>query len=282
MTVAAQTLQRGFTDPATQGTNLARAGVHMVANRGNRPETSGRVEPVAPQFNREETAMKGMAHSTRIEQLRRRCPVAIAASLSAALLGGCGGASPTVAAKSTAAAATKSSAVARTSTLGSTAGAVVSGTTQTRSSTTVASLGSGAVGFSRCMRANGVPGFPDPSPGGGFAFKTSSITSSPTFQTAQARCQKLIPGMLPNFRSNPSSATMAKLLRIATCMRTHGVHQFPDPLYNRPRQLDPRKYQEITDFDGATLLFPANMNLQAPAYRQALAACGSPPLGLPH
>ena len=40
--------------------------------------------------------------------------------------------------------------------------------------------------------------------------------------------------------------------------------------------------KEITDFDGAILLFPSTINLQAPAYRRALTACGAPPLGLPH
>jgi hypothetical protein len=38
----------------------------------------------------------------------------------------------------------------------------------------------------------------------------------------------------------------------------------------------------ITDFDGAILLFPTTLNLQAPAYREALTACAAPPLGLPH
>ena len=51
---------------------------------------------------------------------------------------------------------------------------------------------------------------------------------------------------------------------------------------SRPRHFTLGAYQEITDFDGATLLFPASMDLQAPAYRQALNACGAPPLGLPH
>ena len=45
---------------------------------------------------------------------------------------------------------------------------------------------------------------------------------------------------------------------------------------------DPAGYQEITDFDGAILLFPSTINLQSPAYRQDLAACGAPPLGLHH
>lgn len=124
--------------------------------------------------------------------------------------------------------------------------------------------------------------FPDPTPGHGSAYPVNaSQISTPTFRSAQSKCQSLFLGGT-GFRSNPSKQTMARLLRIAECMRTHGIHQFPDPLYNRPRHFTPGEYQEITDFDGATLLFPTTMNLQAPAYRQALTACGAPPLGLPH
>ena len=56
--------------------------------------------------------------------------------------------------------------------------------------------------------------------------------------------------------------------------------QFPDPRTTVPS--NPAGIREITDFDGAILLFPASINLQAPAYKQALTACGAPPLGLPH
>ena len=73
---------------------------------------------------------------------------------------------------------------------------------------------------------------------------------------------------------------MAKLARSRVCMRQHGVPQFPDPRTSVPS--NPAGIQEITDFDGAILLFPATMNMQAPAYRHALTACGAPPLGLPH
>ena len=50
----------------------------------------------------------------------------------------------------------------------------------------------------------------------------------------------------------------------------------------RSRPTHSRLSSEITDFDGAILLFPTTINMQAPAYRQALTACGAPPLGLPH
>jgi len=192
---------------------------------------------------------------------------------------GCGATAPQPAASPTAHTHTRTSTVAGTATKPHT---TTSQATAPRTTTTE-SVPSGPLAFAKCMRAHGVTNFPDPSPGGGFAFKTSSFTTSPVFQTAQARCQTLVSGpALPEFRGNPSKQTMAKLLRIATCMRAHGIHQFPDPLYSRPRHFTPGEYQEITDFDGATLLFPANMDLQAPAYRQALTSCGAPPLGLPH
>jgi hypothetical protein len=131
------------------------------------------------------------------------------------------------------------------------------------------------------MRSHGVTNFPDPTPGQGLDI-SPAVSASPAFQAAIGGCQRLFPAGGPGGGAPPSRQTMAKLLRIARCMRAHGVHQFPDPLYTRPRHFTPGAYQEITDFDGATLLFPAEMNLQAPAYRQALAACGAPPLGLPH
>jgi len=63
-------------------------------------------------------------------------------------------------------------------------------------------------------------------------------------------------------------------------MRQHGVPQFPDPATSVPSH--PSGVREITDFDGAILLFPSTIDMEAPAYRQALTACGAPPLGLPH
>ncbi len=100
---------------------------------------------------------------------------------------------------------------------------------------------------------------------------------------AQAKCRKLLPGGGPpalGSKTHPSAQTLGKLLKIAECMRTHGVPQFPDPRTSVPS--NPVGIREITDFDDAILLFPSTINMQAPAYRQALTACGAPPLGLRH
>jgi hypothetical protein len=85
----------------------------------------------------------------------------------------------------------------------------------------------------------------------------------------------------PSFSPQVTAQALAKLRRIAVCMRAHGVSEFPDPRPTRPSN-PAGGAGVITDFDGVFLVFPATLNLQAPAYKQALAACGAPPLGLPH
>jgi hypothetical protein len=192
------------------------------------------------------------------------------------LAAGCGGSSPrTTAATVTTAASVTTAAVSSRSTTTATVASSSSGPSAGHP---------GLLGFAECMRANGVPTFPDPKPGRGALFAIPSGTSpaAPAFRAAEAKCQKLLGGGFPSpgAATHPSAQTLAKLLRISICMRQHGISQFPDPTTTRP--VNPTGVGVITDFDGAILLFPATINLQSPAYRQALAACGAPPLGLPH
>jgi hypothetical protein len=42
----------------------------------------------------------------------------------------------------------------------------------------------------KCMRAHGVPNFPDPLPGGGYDYPGSIDPNSPAFQRASSACQK--------------------------------------------------------------------------------------------
>lgn len=92
--------------------------------------------------------------------------------------------------------------------------------------------------MAQCMRANGVPSFPDPSSNGPTAIRGGgpngtvtiggvSVTQS-TLQAAFRKCQKDLPKGPPI-----SSAQIAKLrqgaLKMAQCMRAHGVPNFPDP-----------------------------------------------------
>jgi hypothetical protein len=134
--------------------------------------------------------------------------------------------------------------------------------------------------LARCMRANGVPNFPDPVPGGGFLFPMSAgiNVSSPAVEAAQAACRRFAPR--PPVAAGPtfSAQALRQVLNIAQCMRQHGVSAFPDPqrasatsLPSRP----PAGVGLITDYRGVLLEFPATINIQAPAYRQAAATCGA-------
>ena len=199
----------------------------------------------------------------------------LAALVGGVLVAGCGGST---------ASSSASAASAALSTTSRSNAATVSHTTSTRSNASNAG-GSGLLAFSECMRANGVSDFPDPNPERGALFSLNGIdASSPVFKAAQARCRKLMPGggpPGPGTQSHPSPQTMTKLLTIAECMRRHGVSDFPDPRTSVPLN-PPDTTGVITDFDGVILLFPVTLNLQAPAYKQAITACGAPPLGLPH
>jgi hypothetical protein len=86
-----------------------------------------------------------------------------------------------------------------------------------------------AVKFARCMRAHGVPQFPDPQNPGGFSSSALDAlnASSPAFISATSTCDRLLPN-----EGQPTSAEFEQALingvKVARCMRIHGVN-FPDP-----------------------------------------------------
>jgi hypothetical protein len=104
-------------------------------------------------------------------------------------------------------------------------------------------LHSDALRFAQCMRANGVPNFPDPSSsGGGIAISSSQSAGggrtltvngvpvdAPAFQTAQQKCQKNLP-QGPTVSTSQLDKLRAGALAMAKCMRAHGVTNFPDPV----------------------------------------------------
>ena len=223
--------------------------------------------------------MQDRTFPKRLTRSRRGRLLAVGALVSGVLVAGCGGGSARRTATTVRAASPPTSSTRNASAATTTAG----GGATSSGSTTQSAGASGPLAFAKCMRADGVPNFPDPNPARGGLFSLAGINpSSPAFRAAQAKCQKLMGGGLPipGSTMHPSTQTMVKLRKIAVCMRQHGVSQFPDPRTTVPSS--PAGIQEISDFDGAILLFPATMNVQAPAYKQALTACGAPPLGLPH
>lgn len=208
-----------------------------------------------------------MSHSIDAKRLPRRRvhPLGAAAFLTVALaLAGCGGSSsPGVAHLA--------------SEKGSDSTSSESGGSSPESP---AGLQQAAVAYAKCMRSNGVPNFPDPNPGGGFLFHASrGLISSPLFKAAQAKCDKLLPGGgLPGGPGSepPSAQTLARFLKIARCMRKHGVSDFPDPRTSAPPNPLGSGIAVVSDIEGVILLFPSTIDQQSPAYTRAAAACAFP------
>ena len=133
------------------------------------------------------------------------------------------------------------------------------GSTATATTTTVDSEYAQGLRYSACMRAYGVPSFPDPSPGGGFPLSTSGIDfGAPAVTAALRTCASLTPG--GTSRPVPIPATHeAGMVENARCIRAHGVASFPDPTFG-------------PGGDGAGVNFP-QADLDSPAFLHAAKAC---------
>jgi hypothetical protein len=136
---------------------------------------------------------------------------------------------------------------------------------------------SAGIKFADCMRAHGVSDFPDPSSGGGIQLSGSGINpQSPAFQSAQSACQKLLPGGGPG-RGGGSEARKEQMVKLAECMRAHGLTTFPDPTTSAP-SAPPAGGGIAFGGPGGFLSVPSSM-VQSPAFNQAAATCGFPGFG---
>jgi hypothetical protein len=145
-----------------------------------------------------------------------------------------------------------------------------SGTADSNSSQTNQSqVHSESLRFARCMRANGVPSFPDPPGNGSYGVKsfaqqsngrTMSINgvpvSAPAFRTAMAKCNQYLPQ--PPAPTTPQLAKIRTLMVTwAKCLRNHGLPHFGDPTITA---------------DGRRIMH-GQFNIGSPAYYAARQAC---------
>jgi hypothetical protein len=99
---------------------------------------------------------------------------------------------------------------------------------------------SAALKLAECMRTHGVSDFPDPS-GGAFGIQSPAggggpvsvdghtlNVRAPAFQRAMQTCQKYQPSG-PAISSAQLASIKQSTLKMAECMRSHGVPNFPDP-----------------------------------------------------
>lgn len=100
------------------------------------------------------------------------------------------------------------------------------------SATTSASTGpdpDGPFKYSKCVRENGVPDFPDPKTdgGGGFSLAVPEGVDKSKVDAAHEKCKHLMPNGGEPQKASPEAIEEGR--RMAQCMRENGFPDFPDP-----------------------------------------------------
>ncbi len=176
--------------------------------------------------------------STRGPRHRRapRIGVLFSAAMVAALIAGCGGSSPNgnsvAAIKSSSSGGVTHADTSSTATSSSTRSTTPARTAKPRRKPS-------ALAFAKCMRAHGVPSFPDPNSSGKIPIKSSggmtrapsggftANPNSPAYETASKDCRPL--AMATPVTQAQSNELIASQLKFAVCMRKSGVPNYPDP-----------------------------------------------------
>ena len=129
---------------------------------------------------------------------------------------------------------------------------------------TAAGASGGTLAYARCMRANGVPNFPDPTRSGEIPKeKIVDLVGSPVFTAAQQACRHVMPagGLGPSETAQQVRAQFVDALAFSRCVRRHGFPTFPDPTSGG----------QLTH----QMLASAGIDVEQPAARQAADACVS-------
>ncbi|GAA2635183.1 hypothetical protein SMC26_08625 [Actinomadura fulvescens] len=109
------------------------------------------------------------------------------------------------------------------------------------------------VEYSKCMRANGLKDFPDPEadPGGkGVGISSTLDPDDPKYKAADGKCKTLLPAQPGEIDPQAREAAV----KLAACMRSNGVSNFPDP-------------------DGTGTFHLKDVDREAPRYRTAMEKC---------
>jgi hypothetical protein len=86
-----------------------------------------------------------------------------------------------------------------------------------------------ALAYAQCVRAHGVPNFPDPNSQGVFAVKNNDTHAEESqLHSAENTCKHLLPNGGQETQGQQQQ-TRTKLVQFAQCMRSHGLPNFPDP-----------------------------------------------------
>jgi len=118
-----------------------------------------------------------------------------------------------------------------------------------------------ALAYAQCIRAHGVPAYPDPNSQGQFVVPNGGTLPavSPAVMSAAAKaCQSLQPPSMPGPpQGGQGSDATSQGLKFSECMRSHGEPGFPDPAAN------------------GSITLPSGMNPESPQFQNAEKACQS-------
>jgi hypothetical protein len=120
------------------------------------------------------------------------------------------------------------------------------------------------VKYAACMRSHGVAKFPDPGADGSFTFQSGQgvDVNSDQFKAADEACKSFAPtGGNPPGAKKIDPAEQRQYLAFASCMRSHGIADYPDPKTKDDGSLD--------------MLLPKNMDINSPQFKAAEQACKS-------
>ena len=133
--------------------------------------------------------------------------------------------------------------------------------------------GTGLLAYASCMRSHGVPNFPDPDGSGGIPkqalINALQAVSSSQAKAAQNACNNLMPagGLSGQPAETITAQDQQDYLKAASCLRSHGFPNFPDPT-----------------FSGGTVHFdvPSSIDTQSAKFMHAQQICQQLiPAGLP-
>jgi hypothetical protein len=83
----------------------------------------------------------------------------------------------------------------------------------------------------RCMRADGITDFPDPSNNGNLSLHVQPGSDlnphSPKFQATERACRFDLSG--PNMKPAEEASANARALKYSQCMQSNGISDFPEP-----------------------------------------------------
>jgi hypothetical protein len=105
------------------------------------------------------------------------------------------------------------------------------GTVSSPSASSTSASVTSRLAYVHCVRAHGVPNYPDPDSNGAEPPGTKELfVSNPQYRVASDVCRHLLPnGGIQTQAPQANAMTEVGAVRLAGCMRAHGYPSFPDP-----------------------------------------------------